>query len=141
MTHVKKTVNRGALWTDEECQQLRTEFEQGISVKDIAAAHQRTPTAIEHRLAYMAAEEVIQGAPAATAASKYHVTESMVDRKVKQMQKAKQPPLKERMTQSEQRIDQLEQRVIQLEQFIAQLTNQQITQRTHDAVRATYHST
>lgn len=117
MAQAKKTINRGTLWTDDECEQLRSEFEQGVSVKDIAMNHQRTVKAIEHRLAQFAAEDVLQGVSAPDAASKYRVTESMVNQKIRQNQNAKQPPLKERVTQ-------LEARVEQLEQMIAAMTKQ-----------------
>jgi len=127
----QKNVNHKTFWSDAEEEQLLDEFSQKFSVKQIAQAHNRTVKAIEHRLARVAAKEVANGMMMADAASKYHVTESLVDMKLKQIQTKKPKAtdriaeLETRVAQAETRVAQAETRVAQLEALVQQLIQQQ----------------
>jgi transposase-like protein len=126
MAQNKNIPKRGALWTDDEENQLLEElFSEKLSVKQIAQTHNRTVKAIEHRLAKIAAVETTHGSSVADTASKYHVTESLVENKCRQLQTEKKPKMTDRVAQ-------LEARVAQLEAFIQQMQpnteNQQLPQ-------------
>ncbi len=78
----------GVFWSEEEDGRLLSEFNSGTSIALIADSHQRTPKAIEIRLAKLAGKELYEkGGSAQIIAAKYRVTESMVNKELKFLQK------------------------------------------------------
>lgn len=118
----------GVIWTDEEDARLMKSLQSGLSMQLIAEAHKRTPKAIEIRLAKLAAKEVHEiSAPVQSIATKYRVTETMINKELKFLQRKEKKEKKEagnadaadtvpRLNKKE-----LVQKVIELEKKVSEL--------------------
>lgn len=87
----ENTDNRyGVFWTDEEDSRLLSEFKSGVTIQQISESHKRTPKAVEIRLAKLASWEIYptdDSTEITRIAAKYRVTESMVIKELKFLQK------------------------------------------------------
>lgn len=121
----------GVIWTPEEEADLKREFFENKSLDEISQLHKRTPRSIELRLAKIAADELIEAidsgtdayVSASTVASKYRVTETMVQKALtKKAKKANPKPAPVKKIDLIARIESLEEQVrqirLEMQQFI-----------------------
>ena len=130
----------GVFWSGEEDSRLLSEFKSGTSIQQIAESHQRTPKAIEIRLAKLAGQElyaleqsgrVIADSDVTTIAVKYRVTESMVTKELKFLQRKATKAAKVATTPEDEKTEvvlklnkkELVQKILALEKKVDELTS------------------